>query len=233
MKAPFSLLARCLLFTFILANSLDAANPTAADVRRALGADRGLFVVLSNDAWPLASELVKTTELTLLVQTSDLTAVARMQKQAENAGWLGSRVYVEHGGKRIHLARHMADGVIVATPTGTTGYVQAANGPVLHPEVRDLVINPIVPFLTPSNAIVVGHDVRVELLVYTTHEATLSIDGQTDHLLASGDKIVCQASKHVARFARFRERDYFYATLAEKLRWRVPRDMPRPIPGSS
>ena len=133
----------------------------------------------------------------------------------------------------VVLTTYMADGVIVATPTGTTGYVQAANGPVLHPEVRDLVINPIVPFLTPSNAIVVGHDVRVELLVYTTHEATLSIDGQTDHLLASGDKIVCQASEHVARFARFRERDYFYATLAEKLRWRVPRDMPRPIPGSS
>ena len=126
MKAPFSLLARCLLFTFILANSLDAANPTAADVRRALGADRGLFVVLSNDAWPLASELVKTTELTLLVQTSDLTVVARMQKQAENAGWLGSRVYVEHGGKRIHLAQHMADGVIVGAGADASDVARVA-----------------------------------------------------------------------------------------------------------
>ena len=129
----------------------------------------------------------------------------------------------------VLLTTYTADGVIVATPTGTTGYVQAANGPVLHPEVRDLVINPIIPFLTPGNALVVGNDVEVELLAYTTHEATLSIDGQTDHLVSSGDRISCKASEHLARFIRLRERDYFYATLAEKLHWRVPRTMPRPI----
>ena len=115
MKAPFSLLARFLLVTFALANSLDAANPSAADVRRALGADRGLLVVLINDAWSLTSELAKATQLTLLVQASNAAAVTRMRKLAEHAGWLGSRVYVERDGKRIHLARHMADGVIVGT----------------------------------------------------------------------------------------------------------------------
>ena len=129
----------------------------------------------------------------------------------------------------VPLTTYTADGVIVATPTGTTGYVQAAGGPVLHPEVRDLVMTPLVPFLTPANAIVVGHDERVELTTFTTHEATLSIDGQTDQLLASGDRVVCKASEHLARFARLRESDYFYATLAEKLRWRIPREMPRPI----
>lgn len=132
----------------------------------------------------------------------------------------------------VMLTTYTADGVIVATPTGTTGYVQAAGGPVLHPEVRDLVMTPLVPFLTPSNSIVVGHDERVELTTYTTHEATLSIDGQTDQLLTSGDRVVCKASEYLARFARLRESDYFYATLAEKMRWRVPREMPRPIHGS-
>ena len=97
----------------MVANSLNAANPSAADVRRALDADRGLLVVLGNDAWPLTSELAKATQLTLLVQASDAAAVTRMRKLAEHAGWLGSRVYVERDGKRIHLARHMADGVIV------------------------------------------------------------------------------------------------------------------------
>jgi NAD+ kinase len=132
----------------------------------------------------------------------------------------------------VVLTTYTSDGVIVATPTGTTGYVQAAGGPVLHPEVRDLVMTPLVPFLTPANSIVVGHDERVELTTYTTHEATLSVDGQTDQLLASGDRVVCRASEHLARFARFRESDYFYATLAEKMRWRVPREMPRPVHGS-
>ncbi len=131
----------------------------------------------------------------------------------------------------VPLTTYTADGVIVATPTGTTGYVQAAGGPVLHPEVHDLVINPIVPFLTPASAIVVGRDQRVELRAHTTHEATLSIDGQTDHLLTSGDRVACQASPHAARFARLGEPNYFYATLADKLRWRVPRDMPRPTLG--
>ena len=132
----------------------------------------------------------------------------------------------------VVLTTYTSDGVIVATPTGTTGYVQAAGGPVLHPKVRDLVMTPLVPFLTPANSIVVGHDERVELTTFTTHEATLSIDGQTDQLLTSGDRVVCKASEHLARFARFRESDYFYATLAEKMRWRVPREMPRPVHGS-
>ncbi len=126
------------------------------------------------------------------------------------------------------LATYTADGVIVAAPTGTTGYTQAAGGPVLHPEVRELVVTPIAPFLTPANSIVVGPDVTIDICARTTHEATLSIDGQTDYLLDSGDRVVCRASEHVAQFARVQSRAYFYATLAEKLRWRGPHQLPRP-----
>jgi outer membrane protein assembly factor BamB len=111
MKASVSSVLSCAVFLFAFAKT-QAANPTAAEVRHALGTDRGLFVVLGNDAWPLASALAKSTELTILVQANDATAVARMQKQAAAAGWLGSRVYVERGGQRIHLARHVADGVV-------------------------------------------------------------------------------------------------------------------------
>ncbi|MEC8929492.1 MAG: PQQ-binding-like beta-propeller repeat protein [Verrucomicrobiota bacterium] len=107
MKAFFSLLSICLFVHF--AN----ANPTAAEVRKAVGADRGVVLILGKDAWPLASALVKSTQLTLLVQTADAAAVAKMQRQAADAGLLGSRVYVERGGGRIHLGRHLADGVIV------------------------------------------------------------------------------------------------------------------------
>ncbi len=126
------------------------------------------------------------------------------------------------------LTTYTSDGVIVAAPTGTTGYTQAAGGPVLHPEVRDLAVTPIAPFLTPANSIVVGPDVTIDLRVSTTHEAALSIDGQTEYLLDSGDRVECRVSDHVARFARLQPRSYFYATLAEKLRWRVPREIPRP-----
>lgn len=126
------------------------------------------------------------------------------------------------------LTAYAADGVIVATSTGSTGYTQAAHGPVLHPQCRDLVVTPICPFLTPANAIVVSSDSTIELVAHSTHEVTLSIDGQTEHVLASGERVVCRGSKHLARFARWQPRDYFYATLAEKLRWQVPREIPRP-----
>lgn len=131
------------------------------------------------------------------------------------------------------LTTYTADGVIVASPTGTTGYTQAAGGPVLHPEVRDLAVTPIAPFLTPSNCVVVGPDVTIELRASSTHEATLSIDGQTEYLLDHGDRVVCRVSAHVARFARLQPQSYFYATLAGKLRWRVPRDIPRPSSSES
>jgi outer membrane protein assembly factor BamB len=118
MKASLCLLAACLLVPFA------HAKPTTAEVRTILGTDRGVFVILGNDAWPLASSLAKSTELTLLVQTSDAAAVARMQRQAATDGWLGSRIYVEHGGKRIHLARHMADGVVVGAGVDATDVVR-------------------------------------------------------------------------------------------------------------
>jgi len=126
------------------------------------------------------------------------------------------------------LTTYTADGVIVATSTGSTGYTQAAHGPVLPPQSRDLVVTPICPFLTPANAVVVGADCTIELVAHSTHEVTLSIDGQTEHVLTSGERIVCRGSEHLARFARWQTREYFYATLAEKLRWQVPREIPRP-----
>ncbi len=127
-----------------------------------------------------------------------------------------------------HLTTYTADGVIVATPTGSTGYTQAAGGPILHPECRDLVITPISPFLTPNNSVVLGQETPIELVAHTTHEVTLSIDGQTERALESGDTVVCRISEHPARYARLQPRDYFYSSIAEKLRWPVPGQFPRP-----
>ncbi len=135
-------------------------------------------------------------------------------------------VDVAIGGAR--LTTYTADGVIVATPTGSTGYTQAAGGPILHPECRDLVITPISPFMTPSNSVVVRQETPIELVAHTTHEVTLSIDGQTERALESGDTVACRISEHPARYARLQPRDYFYSTIAEKLRWQVPRELPRP-----
>ena len=116
------------------------------------------------------------------------------------------------------LTTYTADGVLVATPTGSTAYSHAAGGPILHPEVHSLILTPICAHPTTSGSIVVPANTVVELTARTDHEAALSIDGQEDMPMRDGDVAVMSTSPHVARFLRNQKRDYFYETLLRKLR---------------
>ena len=116
------------------------------------------------------------------------------------------------------LTTYTADGVLVATPTGSTAYSHAAGGPILHPEVHSLILTPICAHPTTSGSIVVPANTVVELTARTDHEAALSIDGQEDMPMRDGDVAVMSTSPHRARFLRNQKRDYFYETLLRKLR---------------
>jgi len=116
------------------------------------------------------------------------------------------------------LATYKGDGVLVATPTGSTAYSHAADGPILHPEVRDLVITPICAHPRPTGSIVVPSNTEITLTALTDHEAALSIDGQDDMPMRNGDTAVMGISPYTARFLRSQRRDYFYQTLMRKLR---------------
>ena len=116
------------------------------------------------------------------------------------------------------LTTYTADGVLVATPTGSTAYSHAAGGPILHPEVHSLILTPICAHPHTSGSIVVPPNTVVELTAHTDHEAALSIDGQEDVPMRDGDVATMSISPHVARFLRNQKRDYFYETLLRKLR---------------
>jgi NAD+ kinase len=116
-----------------------------------------------------------------------------------------------------HLTTYTADGVIVATPTGSSAYSLAAGGPILHPEVRNLVVTPISAYLSLRSPIVLPDTTELRLTVRTDHEASASFDGQSDVELLSGDTIVVRVGPHVAKFLRGQERTYFYHTLVHKL----------------
>lgn len=116
------------------------------------------------------------------------------------------------------LTTYTADGVLVATPTGSTAYSHAAGGPILHPEVRDLVLTPICAHPKTSGSLVMPAETVVEMTVSTDHDAALSIDGQEDVLMLDGDSAVVRVSPYTARFLRSQRRDYFYQTLLRKLR---------------
>ena len=115
------------------------------------------------------------------------------------------------------LATHRADGVIVSTATGSTGYLLAADGPILYPEARQIVFKPVCPHLAPDNAVVLPPEAKIQLKVTTTHEAMLSIDAQVEVPLASGDEVRVKLSPYVGRFLRIRPRGYFYSYLESRL----------------
>ena len=113
---------------------------------------------------------------------------------------------------------YRADGVMVATATGSTGYSLAAYGPVLHPESPNFVLTPIVPHLTLRYPLVLPASAQVKLTLYTTHRATLSIDGHTSLSLGDGDSLVIESGPHKTMFLRLRARGYFYRLLDQKLK---------------
>jgi NAD+ kinase len=103
---------------------------------------------------------------------------------------------------------YAADGLIIATPTGSTAYSLSARGPVVSPKHRALLLTPVSPHMLFDRSLVLDPDERVEIEVIGHRPATLSIDGQTSASLAEGDTVAVRASASVARFVRFGERRF-------------------------
>ncbi len=119
-----------------------------------------------------------------------------------------------------HLAaQYRADGVIVATPTGSTAYSLSANGPVLDPSVDAHIITPVCPHLLTMRPLVVRGDARLCLRVVDGVEPTyLTVDGQESEPLQAGDELVCRRSEHKVQLLRVGSGS-FYDVLRTKLKW--------------
>ena len=115
------------------------------------------------------------------------------------------------------VTTYRADGIVVATATGSTGYSLAAGGPILHPQSREMVLQPISCHLGLSHALVLPPETTVELRVASRDGATLSLDGQVDAALAGRQAVRVKLSGCVARFLRVHQETYFYSFLARKL----------------
>ena len=117
-----------------------------------------------------------------------------------------------------YLATYKADGVIVATATGSTGYSLAAGGPILYPQSKDFLLIPITPHLSSAYSLVLPSKTVVQLRVMVTHEATLSIDGHINLPLSDGAIITVKHSPNTVRFLRIHPQNTFYRSLEEKLK---------------
>lgn len=120
-----------------------------------------------------------------------------------------------------HLTTYTCDGLIVSTATGSTGYALAVGGPVMPPELRNILVIPIAPHLSMDRAVILAEGATVRLRAFSDYPSMLTVDGQVVVELEDGDEVIVVGSPHLARFVRVRERSYFYQTLMEKMQWTV------------
>jgi len=133
-------------------------------------------------------------------------------------GAMARLVRVEASIDGQYLATYKADGVIVATATGSTGYSLAASGPILYPQSKDFLLVPITPHLSLAYTLVLPTPTVVQLRITAAHQATLSIDGHINLPLADGAIITVKRSPNTTRFLRIHPENTFYRFLEQKLK---------------
>ena len=136
-----------------------------------------------------------------------------------NKGALARIVDLETTVNGAYLTTFKADGLIISTPTGSTGYSLSADGPIVHPELDCLIITPICPHTLTNRPIVVAGDVLITVELKSVNEdVLLTLDGQVGVELKHGDVIRIQKAEHRTRLVMSRSKDYF-EVLRTKLKW--------------
>src|SRR4051794_39655187 len=115
-----------------------------------------------------------------------------------------------------HLATYIADGIIVATPTGSTAYSFSAGGPILDPTSRNLVVTPVAAYLASVRSIVVSPSHTVRIHIIDGPSGIVSIDGRDDYPLAVGDEVEIRALERPIRFIEPRHALPFWDLLRQK-----------------
>ena len=121
-------------------------------------------------------------------------------------------------GHTIHAALYIngnffttyaADGLIVATPTGSTAYAFSVRGPIVSPRQQALIVTPVSAHMLFDRSLVLDSTETVRIALTDDRPATLTIDGRELGTLTSGDAITCEAGPHAARFVTFEPRDFY------------------------
>jgi len=110
---------------------------------------------------------------------------------------------------------YTADGVVLATPTGSTAYSLSAGGPIVEPGFKALVLTPVAAHMAFNRSMVFPPETSIEFVVEGYRPAEVTIDGRTVAHLDPGDLIICTASQRTAKFLKHEPRD-FHATLKDK-----------------
>lgn len=170
------------------------------------------------------------------IKGKDYTIEERMVLQASfahNNHWYAlNEVVIEKGGisrlinlhisnKKEFVGSFSADGLIIATPTGSTAHSMSAGGPIVNPKMQAIILSPICPQSLAVRPIIFPADEIIKIKVETLQkEAILTVDGQITHPIKSGDEIIIQKADHTVNLITFSERSFF-EILRQKLNWGV------------
>lgn len=111
------------------------------------------------------------------------------------------------------LTTYVADALLAATPTGSTAYALAAGGPILPPELRNILLVAVAPHLSLDRAVVLAEGSSVTMSIQSNHQAVLSIDGQAPIHISSDERLEACAGEHSLHLVRFQDPAYFYRNL--------------------
>jgi NAD+ kinase len=118
-----------------------------------------------------------------------------------------------------YVSTFKADGLIIATPTGSTAYSLSAGGPILFPAVAALCITPVCPHMLTNRPVLVPDTSVIEIVCKAPRtEAYLTIDGQVGEPLIENDRVVCRSSQHQVHLIR-PPNMFFFDVLRQKLKW--------------
>jgi NAD+ kinase len=123
---------------------------------------------------------------------------------------------VRINGEYVYSLR--SDGLIVASPTGSTAYALSSGGPILHPSLDLIALVPVSPHTLSNRPIVVGPDANVEILMHRTAVARVHSDSHSHYDLRENDKVVVRRSPHAVTLLHASDHSY-YRMLREKLGW--------------
>ena len=123
------------------------------------------------------------------------------------------RVHVRISGHE--LTTYVADGLIVATATGSTAYAMAAGGPIMEPELRNILVIPVAPHLSLDRGLLLKESDVVEITATSNHEAIFSPDGAKGMILLPTDCIQIAASRFSAKYIRFEGKGFYYRNFLQ------------------
>lgn len=174
----------------------------------------GLDAVLHGDYWTeerlmIVAELYSGDEMVCREEALNDVVISR--------GVVARLVEYETYIDRAWTTTYRADALIIATPTGSTAYALAVGGPILPPELHNMIIVPVAAHLSLDRPLVVSGDAIVEVVTHCSHQAVLTVDGRLAGEVGDGDRVVVRTSEHVSRFVRTGERTYFFRAILDRM----------------